>query len=283
MSARNARSLRRSTDNMMPPLQRYSNLGAVVLPFLAFLAAIVLLWNRTVGWSDLGDLRGHVRAHRLGITVGFHRLLTHRAFQTYKPVEYAFAVARLDGGPGPGHRLGRRPPQAPRAHRRGGRPALAARPRRRAAARSPGSGTRTWAGCSTARPGRPRAATRRDLVEDRGMRRINRCFLGSSACSAAAPVRRRLRCSTATLAGALTGAAVGRLRARLHAPPRHLVDQLGLPLLRRAAASTPTTSPRNVFWLALPRSARPGTTTTTRSRARPSTACAGGSSTPRRL
>ena len=29
----------------------------------------------------------------LGITVGYHRMLTHRAFQTYKPVEYAFAAA----------------------------------------------------------------------------------------------------------------------------------------------------------------------------------------------
>ena len=28
-----------------------------------------------------------------GVTVGFHRLLTHRSFQTYKPVEYAFAAA----------------------------------------------------------------------------------------------------------------------------------------------------------------------------------------------
>jgi stearoyl-CoA desaturase (Delta-9 desaturase) len=27
-----------------------------------------------------------------GITVGFHRLLTHRAFATYKPIEYVFAV-----------------------------------------------------------------------------------------------------------------------------------------------------------------------------------------------
>ena len=28
----------------------------------------------------------------LGITVGFHRLFTHRSFQTYAPVRYAFAV-----------------------------------------------------------------------------------------------------------------------------------------------------------------------------------------------
>ena len=28
----------------------------------------------------------------VGITVGFHRLLTHRSFQTSKPLEYTFAI-----------------------------------------------------------------------------------------------------------------------------------------------------------------------------------------------
>ena len=37
---------------------------------------------------------------------------------------------RLDGGPGTGHQLGRRPSKAPRPHRRGGRSALTARRRR---------------------------------------------------------------------------------------------------------------------------------------------------------
>ena len=67
----------------------------------------------------------------MGVTVGFHRLLTHRAFKTHKPVEYGFAVARLDGPPGRRARLGRRPPQAPRPHRPGGRSALPARRPRR--------------------------------------------------------------------------------------------------------------------------------------------------------
>ena len=65
-----------------------------------------------------------------GITVGFHRLFTHRSFATKRWLEYTFAGAGPDGGPGAGGPLGRRPSQAPRALRRGGRPALAA-PRRR--------------------------------------------------------------------------------------------------------------------------------------------------------
>ena len=37
----------------------------------------------------------------LGITVGYHRLLTHRSFQTSKPVEYTFAVLGSMGVQGP--------------------------------------------------------------------------------------------------------------------------------------------------------------------------------------
>ena len=76
----------------MPPIQRYTNLAAVVLPFLAFVAALVLLWNRAIGWTDLGVMAAMYLVTALGITIGYHRLLTHRAFQTFKPVEYTLAA-----------------------------------------------------------------------------------------------------------------------------------------------------------------------------------------------
>ena len=38
------------------------------------------------------DRRGMYLLTAVGITVGFHRLLTHRSFQTPKPLEYTFAV-----------------------------------------------------------------------------------------------------------------------------------------------------------------------------------------------
>jgi stearoyl-CoA desaturase (delta-9 desaturase) len=69
------------------------NLIAVVLPFVAFVAAVLLLWG---SWVDASDLVAFVVMYVIagfGVTVGFHRLLTHRSFQTYKPVEYAFAAA----------------------------------------------------------------------------------------------------------------------------------------------------------------------------------------------
>jgi stearoyl-CoA desaturase (Delta-9 desaturase) len=68
------------------------NLGAVVVPFLATLAAIALLWNRAVSWHDLALLAGMYLITAAGITVGFHRLLTHRSFRTHKATEYVFAV-----------------------------------------------------------------------------------------------------------------------------------------------------------------------------------------------
>jgi stearoyl-CoA desaturase (delta-9 desaturase) len=76
----------------MTRTQRYTNLAAVILPLLAFVAAVVLLWNRIVGWHDLLLLAVLYVLTGLGITVGFHRMLTHRAFQTSNAVERTFAV-----------------------------------------------------------------------------------------------------------------------------------------------------------------------------------------------
>jgi stearoyl-CoA desaturase (Delta-9 desaturase) len=77
----------------MSTLQRYANLGAVVVPFLALLLAIVLLWNRAVGAIELSIMAFMYCLTGLGITVGYHRMLTHKAFQSSKAVEYFWAIA----------------------------------------------------------------------------------------------------------------------------------------------------------------------------------------------
>jgi stearoyl-CoA desaturase (delta-9 desaturase) len=77
---------------LMTRAERNANLIGVVVPFLGMLAAIVLLWGRAVDWFDLGLLAATYLLFGLGITVGYHRLLTHRAFATSKPLEYFFAV-----------------------------------------------------------------------------------------------------------------------------------------------------------------------------------------------
>ncbi len=76
----------------MDRVERAVNLGAVVLPFAATLAAIVLLWNDLVSGRDLAIAGTMYMLTAIGITVGYHRMLTHRSFQTSKPVEYLFAA-----------------------------------------------------------------------------------------------------------------------------------------------------------------------------------------------
>ncbi|HEU0019205.1 MAG TPA: acyl-CoA desaturase [Thermoleophilaceae bacterium] len=76
----------------MTRLQRNANIAAVIVPFVAVLAAIPLLWNQLVGWTDVGIMVGVYLATAFGITIGFHRLLTHRAFETYRPLRYLFAI-----------------------------------------------------------------------------------------------------------------------------------------------------------------------------------------------
>jgi stearoyl-CoA desaturase (delta-9 desaturase) len=71
---------------------KIANLGAVVVPFLATLASIVLFWNRVVSPTDLVILAVMYLLTATGITVGYHRLLTHRSFRTHKATEYLFAV-----------------------------------------------------------------------------------------------------------------------------------------------------------------------------------------------
>jgi stearoyl-CoA desaturase (delta-9 desaturase) len=65
---------------------------AAILPFAAFIAAVVLLWNEAVSWRDLAIFGGMYFVTAMGITIGYHRLFTHRAFEAPRPVKYLFAV-----------------------------------------------------------------------------------------------------------------------------------------------------------------------------------------------
>jgi stearoyl-CoA desaturase (Delta-9 desaturase) len=86
----------------LPPLDRaqgrlslalwVANLLAVVLPFLGLGAAIVFFWGWGFHWADLGVLLGMYALTALGITVGFHRLFTHRSFETYPAIRLILGV-----------------------------------------------------------------------------------------------------------------------------------------------------------------------------------------------
>ena len=66
----------------MTRLERNVNIAAVVVPFCGVIAAAALLWNRFLSPRDLVIFALMYVLSAFGVTVGFHRLLTHRAFET---------------------------------------------------------------------------------------------------------------------------------------------------------------------------------------------------------
>lgn len=67
-------------------------LAVVILPLLATVLAIVLLWQRGVQVSDLVLLAVMYSLVALGVTVGFHRMLTHRSFRANAVVKFVLLV-----------------------------------------------------------------------------------------------------------------------------------------------------------------------------------------------
>jgi stearoyl-CoA desaturase (Delta-9 desaturase) len=71
---------------------KIANLAGVTLPLVGFVAAILLLWGSWLHPHDLLLLVVGYLLTGIGITVGYHRLFTHRAFATKKWVRYTFAI-----------------------------------------------------------------------------------------------------------------------------------------------------------------------------------------------
>src|SRR6476620_10579177 len=71
---------------------KLSNLLGITAPLVGLALAVVLLWDRMVGPTELAILAVGYVLTGVGITVGFHRLFTHRSFQTYRVVRWTFAV-----------------------------------------------------------------------------------------------------------------------------------------------------------------------------------------------
>jgi hypothetical protein len=73
----------------------------IVIPFVAFLAALVFLWNGAVNALDLAILLGMYIPVALGVTVGYHRMLTHKAFDGPRPIRFfwlAMGSMSVEGG-----------------------------------------------------------------------------------------------------------------------------------------------------------------------------------------
>src|SRR5829696_9467405 len=63
------------------------------LPFVALGVVCWQLWNDLLHWSDVAVFGIMYVVCAMGVTVGFHRHLTHRSFKAKKPVRAALAAA----------------------------------------------------------------------------------------------------------------------------------------------------------------------------------------------
>ncbi len=189
----------------MTRFEKAANLFVVVVPFIAFVAAVVLLWNRLVDTSDLVIFFVMYCAAGLGVTIGFHRLLTHRAFQTHKPLQYFWAILGQMAVQGPvidwvadhrkhhAHTDQPGDPHSPHVDREDGW---------KGALRGLYHAHMGWLLMNHGQAQRSQYA--RDLTEDPGMRRINRSFHWIVLAGLVIPFLMGLAIDR-TIEGALTG------------------------------------------------------------------------------
>ncbi len=75
------------------PLTKLILLALVWLPIIGVVSAIALLWNQWVNWVDLTLFLTMYTVCAFGITLGFHRMLTHKAFQAHPWVKTFFLIS----------------------------------------------------------------------------------------------------------------------------------------------------------------------------------------------
>lgn len=65
----------------------------IVVPFLALVAAVPVAWGGWLGWTDVVIAVGMYYFTLLGVTVGYHRLFTHKSFKPNRAVKVGLAIA----------------------------------------------------------------------------------------------------------------------------------------------------------------------------------------------
>jgi stearoyl-CoA desaturase (delta-9 desaturase) len=71
---------------------RLVNMGAVVVPFAGLALAMILAWGAAFNWTQFAIFISMSYATAIGITVGYHRLFTHKSFTTGPVTRYALAA-----------------------------------------------------------------------------------------------------------------------------------------------------------------------------------------------
>jgi stearoyl-CoA desaturase (delta-9 desaturase) len=234
----------------MSRIEKYANLVAVLVPFIAFAAAIPLAWNSLVGATDLAILAVMYLVCALGVTIGYHRLLTHRAFETPRPVRYTLAILGQMAVQGPvidwvaDHRKHHAftdedgDPHSPHGHGGGLKGALHGLYHAHVG----------WLFVTQGRADRRRYA--RDLMDDPVMKRISKSFLPNAVLGLVLPFAAGLAL-TGRVSGGLTALLWGGLVRifLLHHVTWSINSVCHFFGRRRFAVDDHST---NVFWLALP-------------------------------
>jgi stearoyl-CoA desaturase (Delta-9 desaturase) len=101
----------------MSRAERRITTAVVVLPFAGFCVGVWRLWGGLVTMRDIAILIVMYSLAGFGITIGFHRHLSHRSFDTPNWVGGALASDGVDGGSRRRHPLGRPSSQASRLRR----------------------------------------------------------------------------------------------------------------------------------------------------------------------
>ncbi|MDQ3940315.1 MAG: acyl-CoA desaturase [Actinomycetota bacterium] len=73
--------------------QKIGVLVVTILPFLGLIGAVVTLWGRGLSLADVAIFAVFYVFTGLGVTVGFHRFLTHQSFKAAAPVRAVLAIA----------------------------------------------------------------------------------------------------------------------------------------------------------------------------------------------
>lgn len=79
-------------NDRLPATTAIINLTAMILPFVGLIAAMFLMWGWGFSWTALALFLGMYIATAFGITVGFHRLFTHRSFDAPAPVQAVLGI-----------------------------------------------------------------------------------------------------------------------------------------------------------------------------------------------
>ncbi|BCJ66281.1 acyl-CoA desaturase [Polymorphospora rubra] len=81
------------TEGKQPPGILIALWSFVIIPFLALIAAVPVAWGGWLSWTDVAIGSVWYLVAGLGITVGFHRYLTHGSFKAKRWLRITLAVA----------------------------------------------------------------------------------------------------------------------------------------------------------------------------------------------